>query len=135
MVGQEGWMHFLALIYQRERTPKDFSKEEWAKIYAEYQAVGKELRDKGLLKAGYGLQPVAAARTVRSREGKVSIQEGPAYATEDGLSGVNLIEAPDMETALEAAAKLPSVRWGSIEVRPLMEYRNSQAETFKPRGS
>jgi hypothetical protein len=124
-------MQFLALIYQKEKIQKDFSKEEWGKIYAEYQAVGKELKDKGLLKAGYGLQPTTAAKTVRSREGMISIQEGPAYSTEDSLSGVNLIEAPDMQTALEAAGKLPSARWGSVEVRPLMEYRSTPAETYQ----
>jgi hypothetical protein len=124
-------MQFLALIYQKEKTQNDFSKEEWGKIYVEYQAVGKELRDKGLLKVGYGLQPTAAAKTVRSREGKISILEGPAYLTEDSLSGVNLIEAPDMQAALEAAGKLPSARWGSVEVRPLMEYKNTPAETYQ----
>ena len=59
------------------------------------------------------------------------VKDDPAYATEDALSGVNLIEAPDMEAALEAAAKLPSARWGSVEVRPLMEYKNNPDETYR----
>ncbi len=124
-------MQFLALIYQKEKLQKDFSKEEWGKIYVEYQAVGKELKDKGLLKVGYGLQPTAAAKTVQSRGGQVLIQEGPAYLTEDSLSGVNLIEAPDLRTALEAAARFPSARWGSVEVRPLMDYKATPDATYQ----
>jgi len=124
-------MQFLALIYQNEQIQLRFTKEEWGKIYAEYGAVTKELAAQGQLLAGYGLQPVGKAVTVRSRDGKVSGAEGPAYATEDSLSGVNLIEAPDLEAAARIAAKLPSVRWGSIEVRPLMDYKSTAEQTYK----
>lgn len=124
-------MRFIVLIYQNEGIQKNFKEEEWKKIYVEYQAVGKELTDKGQLVVGYGLQPTLAAKTVRSREGQVSIQEGPAYRTEDSLTGVNLIEASDMGIAVQIAAKLPSARWGAIEVRPVMEYKSNAAETYK----
>ncbi len=124
-------MQFLALIYQNENTPKGFSKQKWAKIYREYSAVTNELKEKGHLRAGYGLQPADSARTVRSREGRVSVEEGPSYRTEDSLSGVNLIEAADMESAVQLAAKIPSARWGSVEVRPLMEYKNTSAATYQ----
>jgi hypothetical protein len=123
-------MQFLALIYQNEQIQQRFTKEEWGKIYAEYGAVTKDLAGKGQLLAGYGLQPVGKAMTVRSRDGKVSGVEGPAYATEDSLSGVNLIEAPDLAAATAIAAKLPSVRWGCVEVRPLMEYKSSAEKTY-----
>ena len=76
-------MQFIALIYQNENIQKNFSKEEWGKIYVEYQAVGKELTEKGQLLAGYGLQPTLAGKTVQSQEGRVSVQDGPAYRTED----------------------------------------------------
>jgi hypothetical protein len=124
-------MQFLALIYQSEQVQQRFTKEEWGKIYAEYGAVTKELASQGQLLAGYGLQPVGMAKTVRSREGKLSSADGPAYATEDSLSGVNLIEAPDLEAAIAIAAKLPSVRWGCVEVRPLMEYKSTSEQTYK----
>jgi hypothetical protein len=124
-------MQFLALIYQNENTQKAFSKEEWAKIYGEYSAVTKELKEKGHLQAGYGLQTADSARTVRSREGRVSVNQGPSFRTEDSLSGVNLIEAPDMGIAVQLAAKIPSARWGSVEVRPLMEYKNTSAATYQ----
>jgi hypothetical protein len=124
-------MQFIALIYQNENIQKNFSKEEWGKIYVEYQAVGKELTEKGQLLAGYGLQPTLAGKTVQSQEGRVSVQDGPAYRTEDSLSAVNVIEAPDMETALQIAGKFPSVRWGSIEVRPVMQYKSTSVETYK----
>lgn len=124
-------MQFVVLIYQGEHTQKNFKEEDWKKIYVEYQAVSKELRDKGQLVTGYAFQPASTAKTVRSREGKVSVQDGPAYRTEDGLSAVNLIEAKDMEEAVQIVAKLPSVRWGSIEVRGLMEYKSTSSETYK----
>jgi hypothetical protein len=124
-------MQFIALIYQSEKKTQGFTKDEWGKIYAEYQAVGREMGEKGQLKAGHGLQPVASARTVRSRDGKVVVSEGPCFQTEDQLSGVNLLEAPDLESAVQLAAKFPSARWGSIEVRPLMEYKGSSTETYK----
>ncbi|HTB33857.1 MAG TPA: YciI family protein [bacterium] len=124
-------MQFLALIYQNEQVQQRFTKEEWGKIYAEYGAVTKDLTAQGQLLAGYGLQPVGKAVTVRSRDGQVSSSAGPAYATEDSLSGVNLIEAPDLESATRIAAKLPSVRWGSVEVRPLMEYKSTSEQTYK----
>lgn len=125
-------MQFAVLIYQNEHNQKSFKEEDWKKIYVEYQAATKELRKKGELVMSHAFQPASAGKTVRSREGKVSIQDGPAYKTEDGLSAVNLIEAPDMEAALQIAEKLPSVRWGSIEVRPLMEYKSTAAATYKP---
>jgi hypothetical protein len=124
-------MQFIALIYQNERTQKGFTQAEWGKIYAEYGAVTKELTGNGQLLAGYGLQPAGKAMTVRSRDGKVSSTEGPAYATEDTLSGVNLIEAPDIDAATQIAAKFPSVRWGSVEIRPLMEYKTTVEQTYK----
>jgi hypothetical protein len=124
-------MQFLALIYQNEAAQKGFSREEWGKVYVEYQAVTKELGEKGQLKAGYGLQPVAAAKTIRLRGGKVETSNGPCFDTTDSLSGVNLIEAPDLAAALEIAAKFPSARWGSVEVRPLMDYKGTSSETYK----
>jgi hypothetical protein len=123
-------MRFVALIYQNEDAQKGFSKEDWGKVYAEYQAVGRDLTEKGQLLAGHGLQPVAQARTVRERAGKVEVDAGPCFHTPDQLSGVNLLEAPDMEAALQIAGRLPSVRWGAIEVRPLMEYRPSAEGTY-----
>ncbi len=124
-------MRFLALIYQNENIQKGFSKEEWAGIYGEYAAFSKEQGEKGHLQAGYGLHPVSAARTIRSRQGRVSVQDGPSFPTEDSLTGVSLLEAPDMETAVEIAAQIPSARWGSVEVRPLLEYKNTSAETYQ----
>jgi hypothetical protein len=124
-------MQFLALIYQNEAVQKGFSREEWGKIYVEYQAVARALGEKGQLKAGYAMQPVSNTKTVRVRDGKVNASNGPAIETPDPLSAVNLIEAPDLDAALELAAKFPSARWGSVEVRPLMEYKGTSTETYQ----
>jgi hypothetical protein len=124
-------MQFVALVYQKEKPVKDMPKEEWGRIYAEYQAVGRELTEKGQLIAGHGLQPVSTSKTVRIRDGKLTVSDGPCFQTEDQLSAVNLLEAPNLEAAVQIASKLPSARWGAVELRPLMEYKASPTETFK----
>jgi hypothetical protein len=124
-------MQFVLLIYQGEGLQQRGKPEEWAKIYAEYGALTQDLKAKGQLAAGYAMRPVAESRTVRSRDGKIAVSTGPAYATEDQLSAVNLIEAASLEDAVEIAGRFPSARWGSIEVRALMEYKQTPSETYK----
>ena len=79
------------------------------------------LRKGGRRLAAEALQPVRTARTVRVRDGKVSILDGPFAETKEHLAGFYLIEAEDMDAALELAAKIPPARVGSIEVRPVRE--------------
>ena len=81
----------------------------------------KSLRDKGKLLGGEPLHPVATATTVRVREGKVSVTDGPFAETKEQLAGYYLIEAKDLDDAIQVAAKIPPARSGSIEVRPVRE--------------
>jgi len=84
-------------------------------------ACGTSLRERGKLHAAEALQPVATAKTVRVRNGKVSITDGPFAETKEIVAGFYLIEANDWDEAIEAASKIPPARVGSIEVRPVRE--------------
>lgn len=84
-------------------------------------ACGNALREAGKLIAAEPLHPVQTATTVRVRDGKVSITDGPFAETKEQLAGFYLIDAKDLDEALAIAAKIPPARAGSIEVRPVRE--------------
>ncbi len=87
----------------------------------ECQACGDGFRKSGLLVAAEALQPIDAAATVRVRNGKLSVTDGPFAETKEQLAGFYLIEARDLNDAIQMAAKIPPAREGSIEVRPVRE--------------
>jgi hypothetical protein len=90
-------------------------------IFGEYFAFTEGIKKSGHHLGGEALQPVATATTVRVRNGKVSTTDGPFAETKEQLGGYYLIEAKDLNDAIQVAAKIPSARYGSIEVRPIME--------------
>lgn len=85
------------------------------------QACGDGLRKSGLLVAAEALEPIETATTVRVRNGKMSITDGPFAETKEQLAGFYLIEARDLNDAIQAASKIPPAREGSIEVRPVRQ--------------
>jgi hypothetical protein len=87
----------------------------------ECQACGDGLRKSGLLVAAEALEPIETATTVRVRNGKLSITDGPFAETKEQLAGFYLIEARDLNDAIQAASKIPPAREGSIEVRPVRQ--------------
>lgn len=82
---------------------------------------GNDLRNEGLLLAAEPLFPVETAKTVRVRNGRVAITDGPFAETKEQLAGFYLIDAPSHDEALKIAARIPPAREGSIEVRPVRE--------------
>jgi hypothetical protein len=82
---------------------------------------GDDMREKGLLLAAEPLFPVKTAKTVRVRDGRVSITDGPFAETKEQLAGFYLVDAASHEEALQLAARIPPAREGSIEVRPVRE--------------
>ncbi len=88
---------------------------------SECAACGDGFRKRGLLVAAEALQPIESAATVRVRNGKVSITDGPFAETKEQLAGFYLIEASDLNEAIQIAAKIPPAREGSIEVRPVRQ--------------
>ena len=95
--------------------------EELAAEFPRWAQFTQELKDAGLLVAGDPLQGVEVATTVRVRDGETQITDGPFAETKENLGGYYLVEAPDLDTVLEYAARVPNVHYGSIEVRPLMD--------------
>ena len=87
----------------------------------ECMACGEDLRDRGVLVAAEALQPVETATTVRVRNGRLSITDGPFAETKEQLAGFYLIDAADLNDAIRVASKIPPARAGSVEVRPVRE--------------
>jgi hypothetical protein len=87
----------------------------------ECMACGDSLRQSGALVAAEALQPIDTATTVRVRQGRLSITDGPFAETKEQLAGFYLIEARDLNEAIQAAAKIPPAREGSVEVRPVRQ--------------
>ncbi len=107
-------MKYLCLVYLEEQKLR-------AVPDSECMACGNGFRNSGLLVAAEALQPVDTATTVRVRNGKVSITDGPFAETKEQLAGFYLIDARDLNDAIQIAARIPPAREGSIEVRPIRE--------------
>lgn len=112
-------MKFMLLIYHNEADWNALTETQKQEIYTEYRELIQELGPKGVYLAGDELQPTTTAITVRVREGKPMITDGPFAETREQLGGFFLIEAADVNAANAVAARIPSARTGSIEVRPV----------------
>ena len=115
-------MRYLCLIYDEEKKMAAMAKPESDAFMGEYFAFTEGIRKSGHYLAGEALQPVHTATTVRVRNGKLSTTDGPFAETKEQLGGFYLINAKDLNDAVQVAAKIPSARFGSVEVRPIMEY-------------
>jgi hypothetical protein len=113
-------MQYLLLIYDKESDWGKLSEAEQNAIMKEYQEFSKSMNQSGHYRAGSQLQPISKATTVRVRDGKKLITDGPFADTKEQLGGYYLIEAKDLDEAVGLAARVPSARFGSIEVRPLV---------------
>jgi hypothetical protein len=107
-------MKYLCLVYLEENKFNAIADRECA-------SCGDGLRQNGTLLAAEALQPIETATTVRVRNGKVSVTDGPYAETKEYLAGFYLIEARDLNDAIQVAAKIPPAREGSVEVRPVRE--------------
>ena len=119
-------MRYLCLVYQEEKQLGSLSQRELDQLVEESLAVDEELKRSGHSLASDALQPVATATTVRVRNGKVSITDGPFAETKEQLGGFYLIQARDLNEAVQIAARLPPARFGSVEVRPVWDIRNQE---------
>jgi hypothetical protein len=113
-------MKYLCLIYDDESKWVKMTKEETGKFMGEYGAFTEDVKKSGHYLGGNPLQPTPTATTVRVRNGKVSTTDGPYAETKEQLGGYYLVEAKDLNDAIQVAARIPSARIGAIEVRPIM---------------
>jgi hypothetical protein len=111
-------MQYLLLIYTREAEEAAADPKDLAAMMGEYTVFTQSLVQAGKLRAADRLRPTSAATTVRVRDGKVLTTDGPFAETREQLGGYYLVEAKDLDEALGIAARIPSARDGSIEVRP-----------------
>jgi hypothetical protein len=114
-------MKYMLLIYDAEQDWGKLSEAEQGQIYAEYGQFSQEIRSSGNYLAGAQLQPIATASSVRLRDGKQLVTDGPFAETHEQLGGYYLVEAANLDEAVAIAARIPSARMGTVEVRPVVE--------------
>ena len=115
-------MQFMLLIYDDETTWRDMPEAERNSVMGEYFAYTEALKNAGAYVAGDALQPTGTARSVRVRDGRTTTSDGPFAETKEVLGGYYLVDVESEDDALEWAAKIPSARFGTIEVRPVVVF-------------
>src|SRR5918995_4638392 len=128
-------MKYLCLIYENEKAWETMPPTESEAIMNEYFGFTADIQKNGKLVAGEALQPTQAATTVRVRNGKVSTTDGPFMETKEQLGGFYLIEATDLNDAIQVASRIPSARHGSIEIRPVMDFSAERAKREQAAGA
>jgi hypothetical protein len=121
-------MKYLCLIYEDEKAWLNLPKEQSDAIMGEYFSFTDDIRKSGQYVAGEALHPTQAATTVRVRNGKTATTDGPFAETKEQLGGFYLVEAKDLNEAIQIASRIPSARFGSIEVRPVVDFSQAAAE-------
>ena len=114
-------MRYLVLIYDAESTFTKMPPAELQGLMSEWRTFHDSIHASGAVQAGARLRPIATASTVRVRSGKATTTDGPFAETKEQLGGFYLIDVPSLDEALAWARKMPSARFGSIEVRPVWE--------------
>jgi hypothetical protein len=112
-------MKYLCLIYGDEAFWTTISKEDGERIMKEYFDFTDDIQKSGHMLAGESLLPTSSATTVRVRNGKLGTTDGPFAETKEQLGGFYMIEAKDLNEAIQVAARIPGAKTGSIEVRPV----------------
>jgi hypothetical protein len=115
-------MKYLLLIYDSEKVWEKMPEAERNQMHADYVTFTKEIMASGHHLGGDALQPIHTATTVRVRDGKTAVTDGPFAETREQLGGFYMIEAKDLDEATRIAARIPSARVGSIEIRPVMNF-------------
>ena len=111
-------MEYLLLIYQDEKLMASMSADALKAMYGGYEAFTEELVASGAMRGGNELKPIATATSLRVRNGKVLLTDGPFAETREQLGGYYLIDVADIDEALKWAAKIPTALDGTVEVRP-----------------
>ena len=119
-------MKYMLLMYANESVVPETPEEQQAVAPQVWYALMEEMKTAGVMLSNNGLSPVANATTVRIREGKTLITDGPFAETHEQLGGYYLFDCKDLDEAIEWAAKCPGARVGSIEVRPVVDFSQGQ---------
>lgn len=114
-------MQYILLIYDNEAELKARNPEEAQRVHGEYMAFTASIKQSGHMRAGEPLESSTTATTVRVKGGKTVRTDGPFAETREQLGGFYIVEAKDLDEAVGIAARIPSAKTGSIEVRPIMK--------------
>lgn len=113
-------MRYLLLI-ATEPSPAPPTQEDWATMLVEYGAYTAWLQEQGIYVAAEALQDVSTATTVSTKGGQRVVTDGPFAETKELVGGLYIIDAPDLDTAIEAAARCPGAQFGKVEIRPIAD--------------
>jgi hypothetical protein len=125
-------MKYLCLVYYEEKTINAMTQSEWQSLNEECVACGEDLRANGFMLDGNALHPTSTATSVRVRNGKPLITDGPFAETKEQLAGFYLIDARDLNEAIQIASRIPPARLGCIEIRPVRTLDPTKDERFQP---
>ena len=115
-------MKYALLIYDDESARPDPTSPEGQAVYEAYYAFTEEITANDVNRGGEALHDTTTATTVRVRDDELVVTDGPFAETKEQLGGFYLVEAPDLDGAIAIAAKIPGARYGSIEVRPVIDF-------------
>jgi hypothetical protein len=115
-------MKYLCLIYDDEKKMAGMSKADGDAFMSEYFAFTEDIKKSGHYRAGEALKPVQTATSVRMRNGKVSTTDDPFAETKEQLGGFYMVDAKDLNEAIQIASRIPSAKTGTIEVRPVEDF-------------
>jgi hypothetical protein len=116
-----GPVQYLLLIYGPESHWGALTEAESGALMGEYMTFTESIRAQGIMEGGAPLESTATAKTVRVREGRMTVSDGPFAETREQLGGFYLVDCETEQEALDAAARIPNARFGSIEVRPVAQ--------------
>jgi len=114
-------MRYLLMICTDEQSEQALTPDEGGEMMAEYAAWAEEMGARGVLRGGERLRPTTDATSVRVRDGEVITSDGPFAETKEQIGGYFVVDCPDLDQAIEIAAKIPGASIGTIEVRPIWD--------------
>ncbi len=115
-------MKYMLLIYNNPTEEPKYGTPEFETMMSDFFAANEKMKSDGVLVDGEGLQGIETATSLRVKSGKVETMDGPFAETRENLGGYYILDVPDLDAALKNAALIPSAKFGTIEVRPLMDY-------------
>ena len=127
-------MRYACLIYDDEKKLAGMSKSDADSFMNEYFQFTEEAKKKGQYVAGEALQPIHSATSLRIRSGKLSTTDGPFAETREQLGGFYLIDARDLNEAIQIASRIPSARTGTVEVRPVVDFSTNREPPIAGKG-
>jgi len=111
-------MKYMLLIYAADKAISESDREQ---CYKDSAKLARDLHAEGRFLGANPLQPISTATTVRLREGKRLVTDGPFAETREHLGGYFLVDATDLDAAIDIASRIPGAKWGTVEIRPVLD--------------